>query len=113
MLIRINSLHDWEKLIEKSKNKPVVVLKSLTGSVINAQINKMIKAAINDGELFTPVYFVAVEDHPDIANQIEADTGVNHAAPQLIIVRSGHSVYHVSHYAINITELKDVFERNK
>jgi len=113
MLIRLNALPDWEKLIEQSKDRPVAILKTDRASAMSAVIFRLLKAALESGQLFIPVYWLTIQENRDIADQIAIDTGVKNETPQIIVIRSGHSVYHASHYAITIDNLKDALERNQ
>lgn len=113
MIIRINSLSDWEDLIEKSKDEPVVVLRIGNDDTISSTIHGLIRQAADKGELFRPIHMLIVQDHRDISDQVTIDTGVEHETPQVIILRSGHSVYNANHYGIKIQDIKDAIERNK
>jgi len=112
-MIRLNSLADWENLIEKSKDIPVVILKHSNACPVSASAFKRVSDAVQKGALLNPVYFVVIQEHRDISNQIEVDTDVKHESPQIIIIRSGHSVYHASHNAIDPEKIAAALERNK
>ena len=112
MIIHLNTLTEWESLIEASKEKPIIVLKNSIACAVCSAIRTMLQKAIRNGELFTPVHMVTIQEHPEISEQIEHDTAVQHETPQVIVIRSGHPVYHRNHYDITIQDIKDSIERN-
>jgi bacillithiol system protein YtxJ len=51
-------------------------------------------------QLEAPVGLVTVQTARDVSNEIESRTGVEHATPQVFIIRDGQSLWTTSHWQI-------------
>jgi bacillithiol system protein YtxJ len=104
-MTRLNSLADWENLIEKSKAEPVVIFKHSNTCPVSITALKRLLGAVHAGVLFKPVYLVVVQENREISDHIEQDLNIKHESPQVIIMSHGHGKYNASHGSINPEEV--------
>ena len=98
-----NALTDLEQLneiISLSNEKPVVIFKHSTRCSISRMALKQFENEFNFSDKVTP-YFLDLIAHRDISNGIASRFDVVHQSPQLLLIKEGKSVYHVSHSDIS------------
>ncbi|GAB3228367.1 bacillithiol system redox-active protein YtxJ [Algoriphagus aestuariicola] len=106
---------NWKKLTEStqieeikalSTSKPVLIFKHSTRcSVSSMSLDRLLRNwKTEDGERVVP-YFLDLIAFRSLSNQIEAEFGVPHESPQVIIVRNGRAVYDNSHFGISYPEI--------
>ncbi|MBN7810131.1 bacillithiol system redox-active protein YtxJ [Algoriphagus sp. H41] len=106
---------NWKKLTEAtqiaeikelSNTKPVLIFKHSTRcSVSSMSLDRLLRNwKTEDGEKVIP-YFLDLISFRNLSNQIEAEFGVPHESPQVIIVRDGQAVYDNSHFGISYPEI--------
>lgn len=100
-MIKINSLGDWEKLLDSSKENPVIIFKhSSTCSISAGAYSKMEKAEKNN-TLNVPIHIVIVQEAREVSNKIAEDLSITHQSPQVIVIRDRKAAYDESHDAID------------
>ncbi len=52
-------------------------------------------------------YYLDLLQHRDVSNHIATLTGVEHASPQVLIIKNGNSVYDASHSGIRYDYIMD------
>lgn len=100
----IVDIEQWKQILSTSNEQPIVVLKHSTTCPISA-------AAYHE---FTSVelpntYLVKVIEHRDVSSEIAKDLQVQHASPQVIIVKEGKATWQATHFKITASALKQVF----
>jgi bacillithiol system protein YtxJ len=91
---RITEVTELEKLIDRSKQQPVVIFKhSLTCPISASAFEKMKRY---EGE----VDLVEVQRARALSNEIAQRFGVRHESPQIIVVRNGQVLWDASHFKI-------------
>jgi bacillithiol system protein YtxJ len=106
---------NWKKLTESTQieeikelsfTKPVLIFKHSTRcSVSSMSLDRLLRNwKTEDGEKVVP-YFLDLIAFRNLSNQIEADFGVAHESPQVIILRNGKAVYDNSHMGISYPEI--------
>jgi bacillithiol system protein YtxJ len=103
-----NALTDLEQLneiISLSNEKPVVIFKHSTRCSISRMALKQFENEFDLSAKVTP-YFLDLITHRDISNGIASRFDVVHQSPQLLLIKEGKSVYHVSHSDISADALK-------
>jgi bacillithiol system protein YtxJ len=101
---------DLEALIEKSKEKPQLLLKHST----RCGLSKMAMAefrrlAASNGDAGLSVVLV-VETRP-LAAIIADQTGIPHESPQVMLFCDGKVVWHASHNDVNLGNMKEAVEK--
>lgn len=104
--IPLTDLGQLTEIIETSEEKPVVIFKHSTRCSISRMALKQFE---NEFDLtldqFT-IYFLDLLAYRDISNAISLRFNVVHQSPQLLLIKNGESVYHVSHSDIDAADLK-------
>ena len=96
----------WTNVREDSKNGAVLVLKHSATCPVSA-------AAFREFERFDtdlPKYFVTVQTHRDISEDMALRLGVRHESPQLLLLVDGDAVWNASHYGISKSKIKSAVE---
>ena len=96
-------LEDIKKL---SVEKPQVIFKHSTRCSISTMAKSRLERSTEpDGIDFNYLDLIA---HRDISNKIAEDFNVEHASPQVLIIKNGECVYDESHNAISMDEIEEV-----
>jgi bacillithiol system protein YtxJ len=103
--IPLSFMGQLDELVAFSNEKPSVIFKHSTRCSISRFALKQFE---NEYDLGNSVdaYFLDLLEHRDISNEIASRFGVYHQSPQLLLIKSGKSVYDVSHSDIDAGELK-------
>lgn len=97
-----------QEAIEKTSfEKPVLVFKHSTRCSISAtalgRIERAWDASLN--ERVMPCLILVVEERP-LSNAVARLSGVEHQSPQVLLFKGGKCVYHSSHLAISLENIK-------
>ena len=102
--VSLDSLDQLDKIDEDSKGRTQAIFKHSSTCGISRVVLKMFKDSF-DSEWDCDLYFLTIQAHRDISNEIEDRYGVRHESPQLLIVKNGVVTFHTSHGGIADTEL--------
>jgi bacillithiol system protein YtxJ len=103
--IPLTFMGQLDEIVAFSNQKPMVIFKHSTRCSISRMALKQFESEY-DLEDKVDVYFLDLLEHRDISNEIATRFGVYHQSPQLLLIKSGKSVYDVSHSDIDAGELK-------
>ncbi len=104
----LQSITDWQDVLELSKEAPLFVLKHSTTCPVSATAYREFDAFTTD----IPKYFVKIQDNRSVSNEIESDLGVRHASPQLFLMKDRQAVWQATHYAISKSKIGKAVEEN-
>jgi bacillithiol system protein YtxJ len=97
-----------EVIKKLSLEKPQVIFKHSTRCSISSMAkSRLERATTPDGIDFNYLDLIA---HRNISNKIASDFNVEHASPQILIIKNGECVYDESHNAISMDEIVEVAE---
>ncbi len=102
----VSDIEALEGLSARSNEAPVLIFKHSTTCGISA---------IAYGEMArvqSVVALVEVQSAPEVSREIESRTGIEHESPQVIILRNGKAVWHVSHSKIKADALERAAREN-
>lgn len=105
---QLKTVDQWEKALEGSSGKPLLVFKHSTSCSISAGAHDELMNYMADAP-DAPVDFTIVhviEERP-VSNAIAERLGVKHASPQAILVKDGQPVWDTSHWHITYSFLSD------
>ncbi|MCL6459498.1 MAG: bacillithiol system redox-active protein YtxJ [Gorillibacterium sp.] len=107
----ITSVAEWTSAIEKSSEKPVVILKHSTTCPVSANALREYDAYLADKPNPDAEYFLVkvIESRP-VSNQIAEDTGVKHESPQIICLKDKASYWKASHWSVTAAHMKAVLD---
>ncbi|MFN5223127.1 MAG: bacillithiol system redox-active protein YtxJ [Bacteroidota bacterium] len=98
---QISGASELEGLLSTSDT--VILFKHSERCVVSRMAKRSFEAEY-DGA--TPVYLVNVIEERPISNQIAQVTHITHQSPQVLVIKGGQCVFHVSHDHINAEEVK-------
>jgi bacillithiol system protein YtxJ len=105
-LTDISQLQDIQHLSKEQSSNGLTVLlfKHSTRCSISSMALSRLESKWKDDEKI-PTYYLDLLNHRDISNEIESMYSVEHASPQVLLIKNGKCVYHASHSAINAAEI--------
>lgn len=104
----LHTSDDWEKVVERSNNEPVLIIKHSTTCPISAAGYREFQSFNTD----TPKFCVIVQTSKELSRQIADDTNVAHESPQAILLKNGKAVWSASHYDIQQAALEKATHSN-
>lgn len=100
-LKELQSIEEWNDVLEKSKEGPLLVLKHSTTCPISTAAYSRVEAYETD----MPKYFLTVQDSRPVSNHMAEQLDVVHQSPQLFILNEGKAVWNASHTVIMASEI--------
>lgn len=101
------------ELLEASRKEPVFAFKHSTACPISAaayrRVAQYLEAAGSDSP---PFFLVKVIESRPLSNAMTRELGVQHASPQLILLRDGRPRWDASHGAITAEAIEDALARS-
>jgi bacillithiol system protein YtxJ len=109
----------WHKLVEisqlqsiidlsKEQSNPqisaVLLFKHSTRCSISTMALSRLETKWLDDEKI-PAYYLDLLNYRDISNEIASLFGIEHASPQVLLIKDGTCIYHASHSAISATDI--------
>ncbi|HKO43605.1 MAG TPA: bacillithiol system redox-active protein YtxJ [Pyrinomonadaceae bacterium] len=104
---RITDVTELEKLIDRSKQRPVVIFKHSLTCPISASAFERMKSYDGDVDL------VEVQRARSLSDEIAQRLGVRHESPQIIIVRNGQVLWDASHFQITADKVAEAVRNGK
>ncbi|MFD2586805.1 bacillithiol system redox-active protein YtxJ [Croceitalea marina] len=105
--IPLQSIEQLNEIEEESKTKTQVIFKHSTTCGISRMVLNMFVDNYEFTENQLDLYFLDLHAHRDVSNEVAIKFQVIHQSPQLLIVRNGVTVSHVSHGSISEVNLED------
>ena len=102
--IELTDLGQLNEISTLSSEKPVAIFKHSTRCSISRMALRQFENEFNSSDKVT-LCFLDLIVHRDVSNEIAHRFGVAHQSPQLILIKDGKAIYHVSHSDIDAEEL--------
>ena len=97
----ITSLEDLEARIEASAQTPMFLFKHSTTCPTSARAIRRVTDFIAEApEDYPEIHLIKVIEARAVSNAVAEGLGVEHASPQLILVKDGKAQWSTSHYNI-------------
>jgi bacillithiol system protein YtxJ len=108
----------WRKLIDSSQLEDIInisneqhinavlLFKHSTRCSISSMALSRLESRWKDDDAI-PTYFLDLLNFRNISNEISERFSIEHASPQVLLIKNGICVYHNSHSGISATELLD------
>ena len=97
-----------EEIKKRSTDKPQVIFKHSTRCSISTMAkSRLERSAVPDGIEFNYLDLIA---HRNVSSKIAAVFDVEHASPQVLIIKDGVCVYDESHNAISMDEIVEAVQ---
>lgn len=100
----ISQLQDIKDLSKEQHVNAVLLFKHSTRCSISSMALSRLETRWKDDEQI-PAYYLDLLNHRDISNEIASLFSVEHASPQVLLIKNGTCVYHNSHNGINASEI--------
>ena len=92
-----------QEIKNRSAEKPQVIFKHSTKCSISSMAKSRLERAIApDGIEFNYLDLIA---HRNVSSKIAEEFNIEHASPQVLIIKDGACIYDESHNAINMDEI--------
>jgi bacillithiol system protein YtxJ len=105
--IPLTNLDQLNEIVALSNEKPVAIFKHSTRCSVSRFALKQFENQFDSADA-TDTYFLDLIEHRDVSNEIANRFQVVHQSPQLLLIKSGQSIYDASHSDI---DAKDLAER--
>jgi bacillithiol system protein YtxJ len=105
-LTDISELQDIIDLSKEPHINGVILFKHSTRCSISSMALNRLESKWSDDDKI-PVYYLDLLNYRDISNEIEKLFSVEHASPQVLLIKNGTCIYHNSHNGISVTALLD------
>lgn len=100
-------LEEIDKLSSTSGIKGVLLFKHSTRcSISSMALNRLDRKLLQSDQL--PSYILDLLDYRSISSQIAVRYEVEHESPQVLIIKNGKCIYHVSHSEINASAIEEL-----
>lgn len=105
-LTDISQLKDIKKLSEEQSDMGLTVLlfkHSTRCSISSMALNRLESKWIDDAAI--PAYYLDLLSYRDISNEISSMFSIEHASPQVLLIKNGFCIYNASHTNISATDI--------
>ncbi|MCD1257514.1 bacillithiol system redox-active protein YtxJ [Paenibacillus athensensis] len=107
----LTSLEEWQQVLERSSEKPAVVLKHSTTCPVSAnaleEYEEYLAGKPNEA---LDYYMVKVIETRPVSNQIAEDLGIKHASPQILYFKNKEAVWNTSHWSVTSKHISAVLD---
>lgn len=103
---RLKTIKEWNALLENSDGQPLLLFKLSVTSLSSVTAKKEMESLVTE----LPIYVVIVQMDKKISNAVEADTGVKHETPQVLIIKDKKAIWQATHYQIKQSIVLDAIE---
>lgn len=108
-MIRITSIEELNSFLDHSSQKPLLLFKHSTRCPISAAAHREVETYLNDSPNAEVTYgLIYVVEDREVSNEAADRLNVQHASPQVVLVKDGQSVWNTSHSALTSNALKGI-----
>lgn len=100
MIHDLDTQQDYDRLLQASYGRPVLLLKHSTRCPISAAAWREFQAFAQAGDPGADLVRVLVIENKSLSQHIAQDTGVKHDSPQLLVFYQARVVSNSSHWSI-------------
>jgi bacillithiol system protein YtxJ len=104
-LIPLSDLADLEAALAESSRRPVVIFKHSRTCGTSFEALDELQAHIQGASAGAAYRLITVQNHRDMAREVETRLGIRHETPQAILLRDGRAVWSASHFRITARQL--------
>lgn len=92
---------EWEQLLERSNNAPIVIFKHDPYCGISSEAHQQM------ARLDHEIALLDVAHHDGLSRAVAKQTGVRHESPQVLLLRNGKAAWSASHWAITADAVRN------
>lgn len=104
---QLNSLDQFESLIEESWEKPVAIFKHSIRCGISHHVKDRIASDYDLKPHELSFYYLDLITNRSVSNIVAEKLNVPHQSPQLILLRDGNVIYDASHQMIDLNHIRN------
>lgn len=107
----ITTLEEWEQVLHRSKEHPVLIMKHSTRCSVSAEAWEEYQTFVSSAAPKDAEYImVKVIESREVSDRIARDLDIQHKSPQAILVRGGKEVWNTSHWHIKQSSLEEALK---
>jgi bacillithiol system protein YtxJ len=103
---RIKDKQVLEELVKRSESEPVIIFKHSSACPVSAMAYEEMQHVGKE------VHLVVVQSDREVSREIEAQTGLEHESPQVILLRRGKAVWDASHWKVKANAVLAAVQEN-
>lgn len=96
-----------DEVISASHERTQVIFKHSRTCGISSMARRRFEQTADDFSNHFEFYFLTIQDHRQLSNEIASRFQVRHESPQLLVLKNGAVVRHASHWQIDGVSLED------
>ena len=105
----ITTIEEWNQVKEQSAERPVLLLKHSTRCPVSSNALREFEDYIEaHPEAKMDYVLVKVIESRPVSNRIAEDLGVQHASPQIFLIKDQAPYWNASHWAITTEHIRAV-----
>jgi bacillithiol system protein YtxJ len=112
MVVELRQAQDFDQLLQRSHQDPVVIFKHSTQCSRSADARDELNAFIAGNEEI-PCGIVLVIENRKVSDEIEDRLGILHESPQALVVVNENPVWHASHWNVTAQAIHDAVVKGK
>ena len=106
---KLTDISQLQDIINLSKEQSanglaVLIFKHSTRCSISSMVLNRLETRWVDNDAI-PAYYLDLLDHRDISNEIATVFSVEHASPQVLVIKNGTCIYNASHTDISAVDI--------
>ncbi|MBC7695499.1 MAG: bacillithiol system redox-active protein YtxJ [Burkholderiales bacterium] len=109
-LSNINQLQDISDLSKEQGIDAILLFKHSTRCSISSMALSRLETRWQDNEKI-PAYFLDLLNHRHISDEIASLYSIEHASPQVLLIKNGSCIYHNSHNGIVASEILEAAKK--
>lgn len=110
--IDLIDLEQLERIDAASRSGPVLIMKHSTRcGVSSAALGRLERGWTDADDAVHTAYFLDLLRYRSISDAIAERYSVQHASPQILVIRDGRCIHTVSHFGITYTDTTEALRR--
>lgn len=102
----LESVHDVEAVIDRSRVVPCLILKHSTRCPISTMAKSRVEMNWDSAADGIEAYYLDLIAYRQVSNYVADEFGVRHESPQALLIENGTCTYSASHLNIRVDDLK-------
>ncbi|WP_203248385.1 bacillithiol system redox-active protein YtxJ [Sporosarcina beigongshangi] len=102
----LETIQDWQAVLEQSQEQQLFLLKHSTTCPVSAAALREFDELVTD----IPKYFLKIQHHRPVSAEIESNLGRRHESPQLFLLKDGKALWEATHRAITKSKINKALE---
>lgn len=105
--LSLATVAEVEDLVQQSQTVPCLIFKHSTRCSISSFAKQRLEQAWDVSSDVVQPFFLDLIAYRNVSNFVADHFGVDHESPQVLLVYQGRVIYHASHLAITLDEIRE------